>query len=143
MLVTGGDIMNILNCPKDEVDKKLKEFSNGTTDNLELFFKIGKYYMEKYGTKKVNIHSKDGQEKIRQILFAMTEEAFEFANTLKNKSWTQEDYPVDEEHMTEEVVDMFAFMIQLLLLLGFNSEKFKRIYVSKLVVNDFRQRSNY
>jgi NTP pyrophosphatase (non-canonical NTP hydrolase) len=135
--------MNILNAPKEEIEKKLKEFQNGTTDNLDLFFKIGKYYMDKYGTKKVNIHSKEGQEKIRQILFAMTEESFEFANTLKNKSWTQEDYPVDEEHMTEEVCDMFAFMIQLLLLLDFDSEKFKRIYISKLVVNDFRSRSNY
>lgn len=135
--------MNILNCPKEEVEKKLKFFENGTNDKLDLFFKIGKYYMEKYGTKKVNIHSKDGQEKIRQILFAMTEESFEFANTLKNKSWTKEDYPVDEEHAMEEICDMFAFMIQLLLLLDFDAEKFKKIYISKLVVNDFRQRSNY
>lgn len=135
--------MNILNCPKEEVDKKLKEFSNGNNDNLELFFKIGRYYMDKYETKKVNLHSKEGQEKIRQILFAMTEEAFEFANTLKNKSWTKESYPVDEEHAMEEICDMWAFMIQLLLLLDLDAEKFKRIYLSKLVVNDFRSRSNY
>jgi len=135
--------MNILNIPKEDVEKKLKEFGNGECDNLELFFKIGRHYMTKYGTKKVNIHSREGQEQIRKILFAMTEESFEFANTLKNKSWCIEEYPTDEEHMTEEICDMFAFMIQLLLLLDFNAETFKETYIKKLIVNEFRRESNY
>jgi NTP pyrophosphatase (non-canonical NTP hydrolase) len=134
--------MNILNVPKEEVEQKLKEYSS-TTDNFDLFLKIGKQYMEKYGVKKVNIHTKEGQESIRKILFAMTEEMYEFANTLKNKSWTQESYPVDEEHAMEELCDITAFWIQLLLMLDFDSDKFRKLYVSKEVVNDFRRRSNY
>jgi len=134
--------MNILNLPQEEVEKRLKEYEF-QGDNFDLFFKIGKQYMEKYGTKKVNIHTKDGQESIRKVLFAMTEELFEFANTLKNKSWTKVDYPIDEEHAMEELCDVFAFWIQLLLLLGFDSEKFRELYVRKEIVNDFRLRSNY
>lgn len=135
--------MNVLNCPQEEVEKKLKEFQNGSKDNLELFFNIGKYYMNKYQTKKVNINTREGQEAIRKIIFALTEELFEFANTLKNKSWVKSEYPVNEQHAMEELVDVWAFMIQLLLMLDFDAEKFKKLYLSKLVVNDFRQRSEY
>lgn len=134
--------MNILNVPQSEVDKKLKEY-NGESDHFELFFKIGKQYMEKYGTKKVNMHSKEGQEAIRKVVFSMTEELYEAMNTLKNKSWTTEDYPLDEQHFMEELCDVFAFWIQLLLMLDFDAEKFKELYIRKEIVNDFRRRSNY
>lgn len=134
--------MNILNVPKEMVDTKLAEY-NGEKDNFELFFKIGKQYMQKYGTHAVNINTKEGQEQIRKILFAMTEEIYEFANTLKNKSWTTADYPVDEQHAMEELCDVFAFMIQLLLLLEFDANKFRELYIKKEIVNDFRLRSKY
>lgn len=135
--------MNILNLPKEEVEKKKKEYLENGDDKLDVLFRIGRDYMTKYGTKEVNIHSKEGQEKIRQILFAMTEETFEFANVLKNKSWCAEEYPVDEEHATEEMCDMLAFMVQLFLMLGYDSNKLMDTYFRKLVVNEFRLRSNY
>ena len=134
--------MNILNIPKEEVEKKLQEY-NGEKDNFELFFKIGRQYMEKYGTGKVNLNSKEGQENIRKMLFNMTEEMYEFANTLKNKSWTKEDYPIDEEHAMEELCDVFAFWIQILLMLDLDANKFRELYIKKEIVNDFRRRSNY
>lgn len=135
--------MNILNLPQEEVDKKKEQYLSNGDDKLDVLFRIGRDYMKKYGTKEVNIHSKEGQEKIRQILFALTEETYEFANTLKNKSWCTEEYPVDEEHAIEETCDMLAFMIQLFLLLGFDSDKLLDTYFRKLVVNEFRLRSNY
>lgn len=134
--------MNILNVPKEEVDKLLKKYDCGK-DTFELFLSIGKDYMNKYKTEKVNINSKDGQEEIRRILFAMIEELMEFANTLKNKKWCEAEYPVDDQHMLEELCDAWAFWIQLLLLLDFDKEKFKKLYISKLIVNDFRLRSKY
>jgi hypothetical protein len=73
----------------------------------------------------------------------MTEELYEFANTLKNKSWTKVEYPLNEEHCMEELCDVFAFWIQLLLLMGFDADKFRELYIKKEVVNDFRLRSNY
>ena len=135
--------MNILNISKEELEKKKKEYINGDDDKLDIFFKIGKDYMKKYGTKEVNIHTKEGQEEIRKILFSMTEEIFEFANTLKNKSWVNEHYPVDEEHAMEEICDFWAFNIQLLLALGFDADKFMDLYLKKMIVNEFRLRSNY
>ena len=73
----------------------------------------------------------------------MIEELMEFANTLKNKKWCEAEYPVDDQHMLEELCDAWAFWIQLLLLLDFDKEKFKKLYISKLIVNDFRLRSKY
>ena len=136
--------MNILNVPASEVEKKKQEYdSDNVTDKLDLFFKIGRDYMKKYKTEKVNIHSKEGQEQLRKIIFALTEELYEFANVLKNKSWAEEEYPVDEEHMTEEICDCWAFFIQLLLMLGFDGKSFQDTYIKKLVVNEFRLRSKY
>ena len=134
--------MNLLNVPKEEIEKKLKEYDN-EKDHFELFFKIGKQYMQKYGTKKINIHTKEGQEAMRKILFCMTEEMYEFANVLKNKSWTAVDYPVDEQHLMEELADIFAFFIQLLLLMDFDADKFRELYIKKEIVNDFRIKSRY
>ena len=134
--------MNILNIPKEEVDKKIKDYDS-EKDNFELFFKIGRQYMEKYGINKVNINSKSGQEQIRKIIFAMTEETFEFCQELKNKSWTQEDYPVDEQHAMEEICDIFSFFIQLLLMLDFDANKFRELYIRKEIVNNWRQETNY
>jgi len=116
--------------PQSEVEKKYLEYDH-INDSFELFFKIGKQYMLKYNTKIVNIHTKEGQESIRKIVFAMTEELYEMMNTLKNKSWTQIDYPVDEQHMTEELCDVFAFFIQLLLLLDFDAKTFRDLYIKK------------
>ncbi len=136
--------MNILNVPNEEVEKKRKEFFAVLPDDkLEVFFRIGRSYMEKYQTKSANLHSKEGQEQIRQIIFALTEELYEFANTLKNKKWCTEEYPVDEEHAMEELCDIWAFMIQLFLMLGFDANKLMELYLKKLVVNEFRLRSNY
>jgi len=134
--------MNLLNLPKEEIEKKLKEYGDVTND-FELYFKIGRQYMKKYNTKPVNLHTKEGQEQIRKIVFAMTEEIYEFCNILKNKSWTKEDYPVDEEHAMEELCDVFAFWIQLLLLLNFDEKKFRELYIRKEIVNDFRLRTKY
>lgn len=137
--------MNILNIPKEELEKLEKKYnSNGSDkDAMKLFFDIGRSYMKKYKTKAVNPNTKEGQEEIRRILFALIEELMEFANTLKNKSWTKTDYPVDEQHMLEEICDAWAFWVQLLLLLDLDEEKFKKLYLSKLVVNKFRLRSKY
>lgn len=134
--------MNILNVPKEEIDKMLAKYeANG--DTFELFLNIGRDYMKKYQTKKVDINSKEGQEEVRRILFAMIEELMEFANTLKNKKWCEAEYPVDEQHSLEEICDAWAFWVQLLLMLNFDKEKFKRLYVSKLLVNEFRLGSKY
>ena len=133
--------MNILNVPEDEIQKVYNQYKDD--DSLEFFLKIGKDYMKKYGTEVVDINSLRGQEEIRRILFACFEEIGEFANTLKNKKWCVSEYPVDEQHMWEELADVFAFFVQLLLALNLDKEKFKRIYVSKLVINQFRLDSQY
>ena len=62
---------------------------------------------------------------------------------MKNKSWTTEDYPLDEQHFNEELTDVFAFFIQLLLMLDFDANTFRELYIRKEIVNDFRRRSNY
>jgi len=136
--------MNILHVSDALVAEKKKQYApEGATDSFDLFFKIGKDYMQKYNTYPVNIHTKDGQEQVRKIVFAQVEELMEMMNVLKNKSWCQEEYPVDEEHLVEELCDFWAFTIQLLLLLDLDKEKFVDLYLKKLVVNEFRLKSKY
>lgn len=134
--------MNILNVKKEKIEEYLKKY-DGKGDTFQLFLDIGKDYMKKYKTEKVDINSKEGQEEIRRILFALIEELMEFANTLKNKKWCDAEYPTDMQHMLEEISDAFAFWIQLLLMLDFDKEKFKRIYISKLLVNEWRLKTKY
>lgn len=133
--------MNLLNISDTEAEAKKKQYN--TDDTFDLFLKIGKDYMSKYNIVKINIHSKSGQERIRKIVFAMTEELYEMMNTLKNKEWCQTEYPVDEEHFIEELCDFWAFTIQLLLLLDLDKEKFEKLYLKKLIVNEFRLKSKY
>jgi hypothetical protein len=136
--------MNILNISDELAEAKKNHYSpKGELDSLELFFTIGRDYMQKYNTYPVNIHSKTGQEQIRKIVFAQIEELMEMMNLLKNKSWCQEEYPVDEEHLIEELCDFWAFTIQLLLLLNLDKNKFTKLYLKKLIVNEFRLKSKY
>ncbi len=135
--------MNILNVSKEDLEKKKAEYIHNGDDKLDMFFRIGRDYQTKYKIKDVNIHSKEGQESIRHVVFSLTEELYEFANTLKNKKWCTEEYPVDEEHAMEELCDVWAFTIQMFLMLGFDAEKLQDLYLKKMVVNEFRLRSGY
>ena len=135
--------MNILNIKEEEV---MEERSKLPKDNLEaLFFlvsKLRKNY-EWDGEESINIHSKNGQDKIKKIAYYMIEELMEAMNLLKNRPWTSSEQIVDLNHLDDEISDFILFTITLLQMLGYTPEKLVDIIIRKYKVNLFRIKTNY
>jgi NTP pyrophosphatase (non-canonical NTP hydrolase) len=133
--------MNILDVKEEDVKKFLSQFKS--KDKLDLIFEIQDYFMKKYKVKKLSLDLKEGQELVRKYVYYMIEELFEAMNLLKNRTWTKTNYDVDRSRLADEVADFLAFLIQVLVLLEFDSEKLFECFVKKMIINDFRIRSNY
>lgn len=91
----------------------------------------------------VDLHSAQGQARLKDFAWRVTEEIGEAMNCLKNKPWKQTQMLTDEVHYIEELVDAFHFFVELCILSGLSAEDLFRMYFSKSEVNKFRQRSQY
>lgn len=91
-----------------------------------------------------NIHTKEGNYLIRDMLNAASQEIGEAIQVLKNwKAWKQTEMASDEEHFKEELIDALHFYIEACIFAGITSEELHEIYFKKNEVNHFRQESNY
>lgn len=91
-----------------------------------------------------NIHTKEGNYLIRDMLNAASQEIGEAIQVLKNwKAWKQTEMPSDEEHFKEELIDALHFFVEACIFAGITSEELYEIYFKKNEVNHFRQESNY
>lgn len=124
----------------------------------------------KYGVKIRNIDTKAGQQEIKDKVFCCVEELYEMVNTtgksewadkveasvckcvrrlfqltntLKNRSWAKTEVPVDRGHFQDELADAMAFFFEILILSTMSPDELFEIYLKKMKVNEFRQRSNY
>ena len=91
----------------------------------------------------VDIHSKEGQQRLKDFAWRITEELGEAMNTLKNKPWKQTHMITDVKHYNEEISDAFHFFIELCILSGFGPKELYDLYFRKSIVNEFRQDSKY
>jgi len=91
----------------------------------------------------LDMHTFEGQERVRLLIYRITEELYEAGNCLRNKAWKNSQVATDRTHFLEELSDVVHFMIQLFIELGLDAEAFTLIYFRKSIVNQFRQRSNY
>lgn len=93
---------------------------------------------------KQNIHTKEGNYLIRDMLNATVQEIGEAVQVLKNwKAWKQTEMPSDENHFKEEIIDALHFFVEAMILAGFTPEEVMELYFKKHEVNKFRQDSNY
>lgn len=91
-----------------------------------------------------NLHTKEGNYLIRDMLNACNQEIGEAIQVLKNwKSWKQTEMPTDVNHFKEELADAAHFFIEALIFCGISSEEIFELYFRKHAVNEFRQKSNY
>lgn len=91
-----------------------------------------------------NIHTKEGNYLIRDMLNASIQEMGEAVQVLKNwKAWKQTEMPSDSEHFKEELIDALHFFVEALILAGFTPDDVHDLYFRKNEVNHFRQDSNY
>ena len=91
-----------------------------------------------------NLHTKEGNYLIRDMLNSASQEIGETIQTMKNwKSWKSTEVPTDVEHFREELIDVVHFLVEAAILAGMTPEDLYNIYFKKNEVNHFRQESNY
>ncbi|NIV96156.1 hypothetical protein GWN42_26045 [candidate division KSB1 bacterium] len=124
-------------------------------DKLDLIFARQKELMEKYHDIEkatgllqtedvpVDMHSAQGQARLKDFAWRITEELGEAMNCLKNKPWKKTQMLTDVTHYKEELADAFHFMIELMILSGMDAFELAMTYMKKSEVNKFRQRSEY
>lgn len=91
-----------------------------------------------------NLHTKEGNAVIKEMLEATIQEIAEAVQTMKNwKAWKQTEMPTDANHWKEEMIDAWHFFMEALLLAGVTPDEMYDLYFRKKEVNDFRIESNY
>jgi NTP pyrophosphatase (non-canonical NTP hydrolase) len=131
--------MNILDVNPEEILKKYEK-----TDKLKAMMELQAKLAKKYGLNlPVHLDSKEGQQTIRDLIFAITEEMFEMSNTLKNRAWTNTVTSLDQNHFLDEFADTLLFFIELLVATGMSVDRIFEIYARKYMVNLFRIETNY
>ena len=92
----------------------------------------------------VNLSSKENQRAFRHCALDMIEELMEAIHELKNKSHRQTDMSnYNQEAFREELVDTATYLIELLLLAGYDADKFYADYSKKNATNHMRIESGY
>lgn len=91
-----------------------------------------------------NIHTKEGNYLIRDMLNACVQEIGESVQVLKNwKAWKQTEMPSDANHFKEEIIDAFHFFVEACILAGITPDELHDLYFKKNEVNHFRQDTKY
>jgi len=91
----------------------------------------------------VDIHSHEGQARLKDLAFRCIAEIVESTECLKNKPWKQTPMETDIMHFREEVSDALHFFVAYCLAAGITAEQLYALYFAKHDVNKFRQRSKY
>jgi len=130
--------MNIIDVDIDDILEKYKG-----QDKLETMYNLQKNLAVGYGVEPKSIDTKEGQNQIKHLVFCCVEEMFEMTNTLKNRPWTKTEVPVDRQHFLDELADMLAFFMELLVMTGLTVDEIFEIYLRKLKINRFRRESGY
>jgi len=93
----------------------------------------------------LDLSTKEHQQYCRDIALRGVEEMFEALQHLKN--WkphrTTEITEFDRDEFLEEVVDAFNYFLSLLVLTGFSSEDFYKMYVKKDKIIHERLKGDY
>ena len=113
-------------------------------DKLEHIFSMQQSLMKHYGFKRpVDIDTKAGQNKIRQIMFFVAHELFEASEWLKIKPWRKTRVLTDIPAFKEEISDVLHFYIELCIYLGIDPTELYELYKFKHNKNLDRIRDKY
>jgi len=139
-------MVNILDIDGEKVKEFIQAYRdkcNNPNNDLELLFKVQEDLMKMYNIKVLPLNSREGQEQIKTYIYYLVEEIFEFANLLKSRPWTKTLYDPDVNRIKDEIADAIAFFVQILYLLKFNHKDVVDLFSRKMLVNQFRIKSNY
>lgn len=130
-------MVNIMDTDPEKLLAKYKD-----ADMLETLFKLVKESIVG-APYEVDLDTRVGQAEWKKNLFNLTEELFEAANVLKSRDWVQTEYPIDHNHLADELADAIWFFVRLLMLSGYNAKSSLDLLARKVLVNNFRRRSGY
>lgn len=133
-------MVNIANVDVSEEMERWKD-----EDKLEALFEVMREAQEEYewNQSEIDINTKEGQEKIKKMIYYCVEELFELSNEMKQRPWAKTEYQVDEMHVRDEIADSVAFLLVIILQCGLDAEELFEIVVRKMKVNEMRRRSKY
>lgn len=131
-------MVNILSVKVDEEELNVSDF-------LKAMFQRNKELLEKLNEPlKVDLDTREGQRKLRELLWYTIEELFEAVNLLKNsRNWVQTEYEIDYYQLLDEIADTLGFLITVLRYLGLDAKKTYELFLRKWKVNMFRIESKY
>jgi len=113
-------------------------------EKLDSMFEMQKALMLNYGyTGPVDIDTKEGQNKIREVMFFLTHELFEASEWMKMKPWRQTLVKTDIPAFMEEIADVMHFYLELCIYLGIDSHKLYEMYQNKVFKNIKRIEDKY
>ena len=115
------------------------------SDKLEAMFHLNEKLLRALGEPlEINVDTREGQEKLRKLLWYTIEELFEAVNALKNdREWVRTEYELDRWRVYDEIADALGFFITICRYLGLDAKRLYEIYLRKFKVNMFRIESMY
>jgi hypothetical protein len=91
-----------------------------------------------------NLHTREGNVLIKDMIEACMQELAEAVQTMKNwKPWKMTEMPSDADHWKEEMIDALHFYVEAMQLAGVTPDEMHDLYFKKKEVNEFRQDSKY
>ena len=112
-------------------------------DTLGKLFELQKEFQIKFYND-VDVLPKEMPEKIPMQITSLIAELGEILEEDQNwKSWRKNPPPVNYDNLLTEVVDVFHFLINIALFLGFDSDDVYNRFIKKNKKNIERQNNNY
>ena len=145
-----GDTRNLYE--GDKLDRMFKaqydlmqKYKNVAEDHLSKIVKQPVQYSdEAWKGGEFNLHTREGNVLIKEMIQASMQELAEAVQVLKSwKPWKQTEIPADVDHWKEEMVDAFHFFMEALLLAGVTPDELYELYFKKKEVNEFRIETKY
>lgn len=113
-------------------------------DKLDRIFNLQKKFGEKYTNfKSENTKLEYKEERTRNFVLALIEEAVELLRTINHKEWKTQKFIPDTSKLKEEIIDITHFLISIALIWGMDAEKFFKKYLEKNKINWERRLKNY
>ena len=113
-------------------------------DSLEAMLDCHRYLIKKFYDKKLDIHSLEEKREwtIGRINLAILDEISELNNAL-NFKWWKKPHELNEKEIKMEIIDLFKFVLTLMIYWGMTKDEILSYYESKYKENVRRQKEGY
>lgn len=85
----------------------------------------------------------EGIQYIKDMVLAAEDELHEILGEVDWKPWTQGERKINHDGVKKEIVDLWHFMMNLMLVVNMSSDELYTMYMKKCAVNAERQRNGY